>query len=490
MESIDVKFNKLIATLALYLEQEELEKVRQAFVFAAEAHRGQVRKSGEEYIYHPLGAAQILAEMQLDYKIIISALLHDVPEDTSRTLEEIELEFGSEISTMVEGITKLANIKYRGIERYIENLRKMFLAMASDLRVILIKFADRLHNLRTLYALPEEKQLRIAQEVLEIYAPIASRLGMFEMKSMLEDEAFKYVNRKEYNWVIGLIESDFKPRLPSVEKTTLAMKKILDDGGINYLDIRMRTKQTYSLYKKLLRYDRNTSRIHDFTAVRIIVQTVPECYQVLGLVHNNFVPMKGKFKDYISQPKPNDYQSLHTTVFAPGEEGRTFEVQIRTMEMDQEAEFGIAAHWNYKEKGSQKINKNLKWIQELTKWTQEFVENQKFLESLKLDVFNDRIFVFTPKGDVIELPEDSTPVDFAFHVHSELGNQCVRAMINNQIAQLDAKLKSGDVVEIIRDKNRKFPNPDWLKFCKTSVAKSRIKSSLKDRSLVERFLKR
>jgi len=490
MTPIETKFEELKAEVQTYLTPNEVAEVERAFNFAKAAHGDQKRKTGEAYIYHPVAAAQILAEMQLDGKLVVAALLHDVPEDTSTTLKEIETAFGADIASLVEGITKLANIKYRGIERYIENLRKMFLAMAADLRVILIKFADRLHNLRTLHALTEEKQIRIASEVLEIYAPIASRLGMFEMKSLLEDEAFKYVNAKEYAWMDDLIKNYFEPRQPSIENIISEISNSLTDNNISVIDIRARRKHLYSLYKKLLRYERNPARINDFTAIRIIVDSVPECYQVLGVIHNIFVPMKGRFKDYIAQPKPNGYQSLHSTLFCKEEEGRTFEVQIRTQQMDREAEFGVAAHWNYKEKGAQKISKSLKWIQELTKWSQEFAENQKFLENLKLDVFKDRIFVFTPKGDVIELPDDATVIDFAYHVHTELGNQCIGVIINNHIASLDSRLKSGDVVEILRNKSRKYPNPDWMKFVKTTMAKSKIKAGLKNRSLLEKFLHR
>ena len=490
MEKIESKFKRVHDILQNYLNKAELKEVNDAFLFAKDAHEGQKRKSGEDYIYHPVATAHILAEMNVNYKIIIAGLLHDVPEDTTVTIEQIEEKFGSDVASMVKGVTKLGTVKYRGIERYLENLRKMFLAMAADIRVILIKFADRLHNLSTLYALPKNKQLRIASEVLEIYAPIASRLGMFEMKGMLEEEAFKYVNPKEYNWVHTIMEQEFKKKQPSLEKLIIFIEKLLQENKINYISVTGRVKQLYSLYLKLLRHDRSIDRISDFTAARIIVKTVPDCYQILGIIHNALRPVPGRFKDYIAQPKPNGYQSLHTTVFTEDDEPQQFEVQIRTEEMDQEAEFGIAAHWSYKEKGSKKMSKQLAWVQELTKWKQEFAENQKYLENLKLDVFQDRIFVFTPKGDVIELPEDATPIDFAYHVHTDLGNQCIGAIINNTIAQLDQKLKSGDIIEILRDKKRKTPNPDWLKFIKTSHAKVKLKSALKQTSLLDKFIKR
>ncbi len=478
MESVDSKFKTLHSTLKTYCDVTQLQAVEEAFIFAKEAHEGQKRKSGEDYIYHPVAAAQILADMQVDYSIIMATLLHDVDEDTDRTIDEIRELFGPDVASMVEGVTKLGTVKYRGIERYLENLQKMFVAFAADMRVILIKFADRLHNLQTLYALPRNKQMRIANEVLEIYAPIATRLGMYEMKGRLEAEAFKYAAPKEYNWVSGLFEREFKSNQPSLEQTIDDIKHILEENNIAYTSITGRTKQLYSLYKKLLRYDRAINRIHDFTAIRILVHSVAECYQVLGLVHQNFKPIKGRFKDYIAQPKPNGYQSLHTTVFTNEEDPKRFEIQIRTEQMNRDAEFGIASHWFYKEKGSV-TPRNIDWIKEITKWKEEFHENQNFLENLKLDVFRDRIFVFTPKGDVIELPEDATPIDFAYNVHTELGNQCIGALVNNHIAQLDARLKSGDVVEILRDKNRKAPNPDWLKMVKTSMAKGKIKAALK-----------
>jgi GTP pyrophosphokinase len=411
-----------------------------------------------------------------------------VPEDTDFTLEDVKKNFGDEVASLVKGITKLGTIKYRGIERYIENLRKMFLAIAKDLRVILIKFADRLHNLKTLYALPRNKQIRIASEVLEIYAPIANRLGMYEMKGQLEAEAFKYLYPKEYNWLKQLIEEQSKRKDKYLNKVIAFVKKRLQEENIEFIEIKGRIKQLYSLYKKLLRHDKDINRVYDFIAIRIIVKDIPTCYAVLGIIHKIMKPLKGRIKDYIAQPKPNGYSSLHTTVFTP--DGEIIEIQIRTQEMEEEAEYGIAAHWYYDEKGSFKRTKQTKWIDELTEWQKELSANQKFLEKLKIDVFQDRIFVFTPNGDVIDLPAGATPVDFAYSVHTDVGNQCAGALINNQIAALDKKLKSGDVVEILTDKNRKFPNADWLKFVKTSIAKNKIKSSLSKRTLIDKFLKK
>ncbi len=488
MPDLEIKFKNLIKTVKYYYPQADLDLIKLAFDFAQEAHKGQKRMSGEDYIYHPLATAQTLAEMKLSPTIIIAGLLHDVPEDTNYTLEDIKNDFGDEVAALVEGITKLGSIKYRGIERYIENLRKMFIAIANDLRVILIKFADRLHNLKTLYALPRNKQIRIASEVLEIYAPIANRLGMYEMKGRLEEESFKYLYPKEYNWLKKLVEEQSKYKEKYLNKIIKFVQQELKNENVEYLEVRGRIKQLYSLYKKLLRHDKDINRVYDFIAIRIIVKDIPACYSVLGIIHKKMKPLKGRIKDYIAQPKPNGYSSLHTTVFTP--EGEIIEVQIRTQEMEEEAEYGIAAHWYYDENGSLRTSKRTKWIEEIAKWQKELSENQKFLEKLKIDVFQDRIFVFTPNGDVIDLPSGATPVDFAYHVHTDVGNQCVGTLINNQIATLDKPLKSGDVIEILTNKSRKFPNADWLKFAKTSLAKNKIKSSLSKRTLIDKFLKK
>ena len=486
MSELEKNLKNLTKTIKEYQPKADLELVELAFEFAREAHAGQKRMTGEDYIFHPLATAQILANMKLNIPIIIAGLLHDVPEDTKVSLKEIEKNFGADVANMVEGITKLGTIKYRGIERYIENLRKMFLAMAEDLRVILIKFADRLHNLKTLYALPRNKQIRIASEVMEIYAPIANRLGMYEMKGKLEEEAFKYLYPKEYNWLKKLIEEQTKVKERYLNKIILFVNQELKDEGIDVIEVKGRVKQLYSLYQKLLKHNKDINRVYDFVAIRIIVADVPTCYAALGIIHKKMKPLKGRIKDYIAQPKPNGYSSLHTTVFTL--DGEIIEIQIRTKEMDENAEFGIAAHWHYDEKGSLKPNKLTRWIEELTKWQKELIANEKFLESLKIDVFHDRIFVFTPKGDVIDLPANATPIDFAYYVHTDIGNQCTGALINNHIASLDTPLKSGDVIEILTEKNRKYPNPDWIKSVKTSLARGKIKSILAKRTLIDRFL--
>jgi len=452
------------------------ELISQAFTFASNAHKGQKRATGEPYINHCLATATILAEIGLDSTTIAAGLLHDVPEDTDVSLDDIRKKFGDEIANLVMGITKLGTIKYRGMERYIENLRKMFIAMAEDVRVIFIKFADRLHNLITLRALPKDKQLRIAQESMEIYAPIASRLGMSNLKGRLENLAFEYVYPEEFKKINKLISKDFEYRSALIKKIKQKLSQKLENSGIKYIEIKGRTKHLYSIYKKLLRHNREILKIHDIIALRIIVKDVPDCYATLGIIHQERKPLKGRIKDYIAQPKPNGYQALHTTVFC---ERETVEFQIKTPEMDEEAEYGIAAHWYYDEKGSALPDKNIKWMTEINNWRKEVDENKKYLETLKIDFFQNRIFVFTPKGDVIDLPEESTPIDFAYHIHTDIGNKCILSRVNDHIAQLDTKLKSGDMVEIITDPKKKEPNKNWLKFVKTNLAKTRIKSSSK-----------
>lgn len=453
-----------------------IDLIKKAYYFAYEAHLNQKRANEEPYINHSLNTAITLAKLGLDTSTIAAGLLHDVPEDTRVSLEEIKKEFGEDIMHLVKGITKLGTIKYRGMERYIENLRKMFVAMAEDIRVILIKFADRLHNLQTLEALPKEKQLRIAKETLEIYAPIANRLGISELKGNLEDLAFRYVYPEEFVKIKDLISKQYPNRMDLIEKIEKIVTKELKEANIEFISIKGRTKYLYSIYQKLLRHNRDIIKIHDIIALRIIVYNITDCYAVLGIIHKIWRPIAGRIKDYISQPKPNGYQSLHTTVFC---EQETVEFQIRTQAMNDEAENGIAAHWHYNERGSTIPEKNIKWVQELANWRKEINENQKYLENLKIDAFQNRIFVFTPKGDVIDLPEESTPVDFAYHIHTDIGNKCVACRINDDMASLDRKLKSGDMVEIIIEAKRKGPNRNWLKFVKTNLAKTRIKSATK-----------
>ncbi len=463
----------------------DVELVRRGFAFADAAHKGQMRASGEPYIMHPLQTAGTLAEMHMPVPIIVAGLLHDVPEDTPRTIEEITTEFGEDIGSMVAGITKLSKIKYRGMERYIENLCKMFLAMAADVRVVFIKFADRLHNLQTLDAIPQKKQYRIALESLEIYAPIANRLGMGEMKGKLEDAAFKYVQPKEYAWTKEIAQAARNNKQEYVDHVIEQVKITLKENHIGYHDVHGRAKHLYSLYKKLIKNERNIARVYDIIALRIIVPTVADCYSALGAIHGKWTPLKGRIKDYIAQPKPNGYRSLHTTVFCEG--GEIVEFQIRTRAMHAENEYGIAAHWAYDENGKRSepnSNKAPNWVSDLAELQQELGDKKDklhTLEEMKIDAFQNRIFVFTPKGDVIDLPEGSTCVDFAYAIHSQIGDTCTGAKINEDLAPVDRILKNGDMIDIIVDKNRKGPNPDWIKFVKTRHAKAKIRQMAKSR---------
>ncbi len=470
----------LLVTVKKHHPEAEIAQIRRAYTFANNAHNGQARKSGEPYINHPLGTAITLAEMRMNETIVISGLLHDVPEDTQATLADIKREFGAEIAGIVDGVTKVGTIKYRGMERYAENLRKMFVSIAKDPRVVIVKFADRLYNLKTLYALPTEKQKRIAFETLEIYAPIAGRLGIGEMKDQLEDAAFRYALPDEYIWVRNLVIDKYFEKNRLVKKSIKALERELKKNKLNFIEVQGRAKRLYSLYQKLLRYDKNVEKIYDLIALRVIVPTISDCYAVLGGIHNMWTPLKGRVKDYISQPKPNGYQSLHTTVFS--ESGEILEVQIRTPEMHTESEYGVASHWQYKttSDGQQKIPKNrIRWMKEITEWQKQYKTHKDYLDNLqnlKLDFLQNRIFVFTPNGDVIELPERATPIDFAYLIHSEIGNKCSGSLINGKMVSLDTPLKNGDVIEILTDKNRKGPSKDWLEFAKTHLARTRIRA--------------
>ncbi len=456
--------------------QADISLIRRAYEFAARAHSNQRRKNGEPYIQHSLHTAFLLAQIKADLATVAAGLLHDVPEDTEETLENIKKEFGPEIASLVEGITKLSKIKYRGVERYRESLRKMFLAMARDLRVILIKFCDRLHNLRTLDALPKEKRLRIARETMEIYAPIAGLLGIWRLKWQMEDICFKYLYPEEYKKLEYKYEIEKKvERNQYIQKVKNILGKKLKEAGIDH-KIEGRFKHLYSIYKKMQIKDRKFDEIYDVFALRVIVPTIPDCYKTLGIIHTLWRPKSDRIKDYIAVPKPNGYRSLHTTVFGP--ENKAVEFQIRTWEMHDEALYGIAAHWYYKQKGSSNnvINEQPGWIKDILTILRQN-DGKDFLQNMKFDVFKDRIFVFSPKGDVFDLPEGSTPIDFAYAVHTEIGNHATGALINNKIAPLNQTLKNGDVVEIIVDRNRKGPNRDWLKFVQTNRAKEKIKQA-------------
>ena len=464
---------------------EEKTLIKSAYDLAHGAHRGQKRAGGEPYIGHPFSVALTLAKMNLDAETVAAALLHDVVEDTKFTINDIKEEFGENVAFLVSGVTKLDKIQYSGIETRVENLRKMFLAMAQDIRVVLIKLADRYHNMQTLGDKPEEKdRKRIALETLEVYAPIANRLGMGELKGQLEDMAFEYLNPEEFARLKNEVEEKYETRKKYIEKLEPLLCEVLKKEKIFPLEINARTKHLYSLYKKLLRYQMNFDKIHDLVAARIILNNVEDCYLALGVIHQTWKPAPGLIKDYIAIPKPNGYQSLHTSVFGP--DGKITEIQIRTKDMHEKAENGIAAHWAYKEQkyndsSYRKTNsKELVWVEQIREWQKAVRGSDEFFDLLKIDFFKDRIFVLTPKGDVLDLPEGATPVDFAYNIHSTVGHECVGAKVNGKIAPLDAKLESGDLVEILTQKNKK-PSPDWLNFVKTNLAKDRIKSAVRSK---------
>lgn len=459
--------------------QTDTDMLKLAYEFADKAHLNQKRRTGEPYIQHSLHTAFILAQIKADPETVTAALLHDIPEDTEYTLEDIKKNFGREIAGLVEAVTKLSKIKYRGVERYTESLRKMFLAMAKDLRVILIKFADRLHNLRTLDALPEKKRQRIARETLEIYAPIAGLLGIWRLKWQMEDLCFKHLHPDEYKKLEYKYEVEKKTeRNRYIQKIKNILGQKLAENKIPY-EIQGRFKHLYSIYLKMQKKDRRFDEIHDVFALRVILNTIPDCYKTLGIIHSLWRPKTSRFKDYIAVPKPNGYRSLHTTVFGP--EGKATEFQIRTREMNDEAMYGIAAHWYYKQKsGSQKdAVKSPGWVSEILQIQREASDSHDFVKQIKFDVFKNRIFVFSPQGDVFDLPEGSTPVDFAYAIHTDIGNQTVGALINDKMSALDQPLKNGDLVEIIIDKKRKAPNRDWLKFVKTQRAREKINHATK-----------
>jgi GTP pyrophosphokinase len=470
-------FTDLERRLDSHYRPEDVVMLKKAYDFAVSAHEGQLRATGEPYFVHCFSVGLKLADLKLPSEVIAAGLLHDVPEDTEKTNDDIRDAFGEDVAHMVGAITKLGHVKYRGEERYIENLRKMFVAMAEDVRVVFIKFADRMHNMETLYALPEHKRLRIAKEVLEIYAPIANRLGMGEYRGLFEDYAFKYLEPKEYGWTKHLLEERVKKFGPSLESAMQRVSQDLQTNEIAYIDIHGRVKHAYSLWRKLQKYKEDMTKVYDIVAMRVVVNDITDCYAVLGLLHGLYTPLPGRIKDYIAQPKPNGYQSLHTTVF--DETGSILEFQIRTQAMHEESEYGVAAHWRYKQ-GATREERNVAWMEELSRIQKELTtaDFKSHLNELKLDMFRDRIFVFTPKGDVIDLPEESTPIDMAYAIHTEIGNKVAQAKINGEIAPLDRTLRSGDVCELIIDKNRKSPNKDWLKFVKTRHARSKIKAAL------------
>ena len=485
----DVEFKHLIDTIHTYLPQAKCDDVTKAYNLAEEAHKDQRRVSGEPYILHPLAVAQILADMKIDTTTITASLLHDVVEDTSYTLEDIKKMFGKEVAFLVDGVTKLSRLNYRTKEdQQLNSMRKMFLAMAKDVRVVVIKLADRLHNMRTLRYMRSDKQKRIAQETLEIFAPLAHRLGIFNIKWELEDLSFRYLEPDKYYDLVDQMKQKRHVREEIVNEAIDVLKKALDDAHI-HCEINGRPKHFYSIYKKMKKDNRDLSQVYDLFAIRVIVDDVKDCYGVLGIVHSLWKPLPYRFKDYIAMPKPNNYQSLHTTVI--GTRGQPVEIQIRTWEMHRIAEYGVAAHWRYKE-GNQTANKDafdekMGWLRNLLEW-QDTSNPKEFVNALKLGAFSDEVFVFSPRGDVIDLPQGSIPIDFAYRIHSAVGNKCVGAKVNGKIVPLDYKLKNGDIVEIITSKVGK-PSLDWLNIVGSSESRSKIRSWFKKENREENIAK-
>lgn len=461
-----------------YLSEDKIEIIKKAYVFSAKVHKDQVRLSGEPYLNHPIATALVLADLKMDEETIAAGLLHDVLEDTLTTYEELEGIFGKEIAQLVDGVTKIGKIQFSGyLERKAENYRKMLLAMSKDIRVIIIKLADRLHNMQTLEFQPPEKRESIARETLEIYTPIANRLGMSKLKSELEDLAFKYVKPEIYESLKKEVDKIVKEREAYVEKVRQIISDLLAEHGISAV-VKGRPKHLYSIYQKMERQKVGLDQIYDLIAFRIIVKEVKDCYMVLGIIHSKWKPIPGRFKDYIAVPKPNMYQSLHTTVIGP--DGERIEIQIRTEAMHRIAEYGIAAHWKYKE-GKVKALKDeekFAWLRQIIELQQETKDAKDFIETVKNDLFTEEVYVFTPKGEVKALPRGSTPIDFAYAIHTDVGNHCIGAKVNGRIVPLKYELATGDIVEIITSPQQR-PSPDWLKYVKTSKAKSKIKQVLK-----------
>lgn len=478
-----LKLSDILDLVRSYHPQADLDLIRKAYVCSAKYHAGQVRKSGEPYLSHPLEVAKILAELKLDEASICTGLLHDTVEDTEATKDEIEVVFGRDIAHLVDGVTKLSQIKfYSNEEKQAENFRKMLVAMSRDIRVLLVKLADRLHNMRTLQYMPAEKQERIATETMEIYAPLANRLGINWLKAELEDLSFKYIKPWDYRNTREKIGKTKKERSRFIDEVLRELEKTLRDAGMSTVEVAGRPKHLWSVYRKMMDKGLAFDEIHDLIAFRVLVDSLGQCYEALGNIHAKWRPIPGRFKDYIAMPKPNGYRSLHTTVVGP--KGERIEIQIRTKRMHEVAESGIAAHWKYKAHGESHLSldetseKSFQWLRQLMNWQRDLTDPNEFLESVKVDLFSDEVYVFTPRGDVIELPRGATPVDLAFAIHSDVGMQCIGAKVNNRIVPLRYVLENGDNCEIITQKNQR-PKKDWLEFVKTSRARTKIRAMMR-----------
>ena len=480
-EAVVMTTEEFIAKLESLNHKYNSPLVVKAFEIANNLHKGQLRKSGEPYIIHPIAVSFILANFGMDTETIVAGLMHDVVEDTPYTREQLVEDFGEEIALLVDGVTKLGNIKYDSKEELqAENFRKMFLAMSKDIRVLIIKLADRLHNMRTLEYMPTKKREEKALETLEIYAPLAGRLGIYSIKFELEDLALMYLHPNEYKELSSKVSQRRESRESVVQRLISEIKEGLDNAHIE-CEVMGRSKHLYSIYKKMVIQKKQLDEIFDLTAIRIIVDSVKDCYAALGLVHTKWTPIPGRFKDYIAMPKPNMYQSIHTTVL--DDNGNPFEIQIRTKEMHRIAEYGIAAHWKYKEGKAvgteDEDEKKLAWLRQALEWQKETDDSLEFLETLKVDLFDHQVFVFTPHGDVVELPAESTPIDFAFKIHTDVGVRCVGAKVNGKMVTIDHKLNTGDIVEIITSANSAGPSMDWLNIAKSSQAKNKIRNWLR-----------
>ena len=470
-----IRFEDLLEKVRGYSPDADLELLRRAYVFSALEHKGQVRHSGEPYLVHPLEVADILADMKLDVVCVAAGLLHDVVEDTLTPIERIRETFGHDVAHIVEGVTKISAISFSSSEeRQVENFRKMLLAMVDDIRVILVKLADRLHNMRTLQFMADEQRVRTAQETLDIYSPIANRLGMAKVKNELEELAFKYLEPTGYASLRARVEEKRRPTEGVIEDLLAEIRTKLQDAQVPVIRIDGRIKRLYSIWLKLRRQKIDLDQVYDFVALRIVTHSVKDCYAALGIIHQTWSPVPGRIKDLIAMPRPNGYQSLHTSVIS--DHGFPFEVQIRTEEMDQRAEEGIAAHWKYKEGrvGAGRDEQYFQWLRQLLEWQQEVRDPQEFLTNLKIDLYPEEVYTFTPRGQVKVLPKGSTPVDFAYAIHTDVGHQCVGARVNGRIVPLRMRLKNGDIVEIITNAGHK-PSRDWLNFVATSRARSKIK---------------